>query len=162
MMKGHTARCAIRTTFLSLLVLLLLVSLSLYGLAGCGNGQGLTTDEVESAGSDTQESSALEGESDGGSYVEGQIKVWLDTDLLWAEGRGDLDPQGEQFKAATKKLYDLAAKYGCTVDEYEFYGPYDGAMVIMGLPAGKDEDEAVAEFLEEPLVADAYRIEASE
>jgi hypothetical protein len=32
----------------------------------------------------------------------------------------------------------------------------------MGFPAGKDEDEAMAEFLEEPLVSCACRTEACE
>jgi hypothetical protein len=93
---------------------------------------------------------------------EGQIKIMLDTDLLWSEGTGDIDPHGVQFQAAIKNLYDLAARHGCTVETYKFLGPFDGAIAVMGLPAGKDEDAAIAEFLEEPLVSSAYRFEASE
>jgi len=161
MRRIPAAKHTINITLFSLVVLLLF-ALSIYCLAGCGDEQSSTASETEPAGGAAQEGSAPEGESGEATYVEGQVKVLLDTDLLWSEGRGDLNPQGEQFQAATKKVYDLAAKHGCTVVDYEFYGPYDGAMAIMGLPAGKDEDEAVTEFLAEPLIYSAYRIEVSE
>jgi hypothetical protein len=128
---------------------------------GCGGGQAGVA-EQDLSNSEEQGGSGAEGELDNKIYVEGQIKIVLDTDLLWAEGTGDINPQGEQFKAATKNLYDLAARHGCTVETYEFLGPFDGAIAAIGLPAGKDEDEAIAEFLEEPLVVSAYRFEASE
>jgi hypothetical protein len=153
---------SIATSLFVIALVFLLFTTILPGFAGCGKGQDVATDESESAGSDKQENSELEGEANAASYIEGQITLILDTDLLWAEGKGDITPQGEQVQAATKKVYDLAARHGCTVEEYEFLGPYEGAIVVMGLPAGKDEDEAIAEFLEEPLVAHAYRTEASE
>jgi hypothetical protein len=153
------------TVGLFVILAILLIAATIWaGLAGCGDGQVQTpdTEEQERAEGETAGEQEPEEEPEGVQYVEGQIKIMLDTDLLWSEGKGDMNPQGEQFKAAVKNLYDLAARHGCTVETYRFMGPFDGAIAAIGLPAGKDEDEAMAEFLEEPLVVSAYRFEASD
>ena len=152
---------SLSASLFTLLIVFFLSALVLSGLVGCGKANTVDADGRESTEGDELEDTQPSEEPDGASYVEGQIEMWLDTDLLWSEGRGDMDPKGEQMQAAIGKIYELAARYGCTVESYEFYGPYEGAMVVMGLPEGKDEEEAITEFLEEPLVHDASRVEAT-
>lgn len=138
---------------------LVLIPALILSLTGCGTGPGAGTREQETAAAGEREHAA---EAEGGAYIEGRIEVVLNLDLLWEQGRGGNMPQGEEFDAGVAKIYDLATRHGCTVEKYGFYGPYEGATARMGLPAGKDENEAVAEFLEDPLVAHAYRVKASE
>ncbi len=141
---------------------LLLIAVFLAGSAGCGSKEdesGGTQDEQESGGAEAATSQQGVAED---AYLQGRIKIVLNTDLLWGDVRNGAASQGEVLQAATGKIYDLAASHGCTVEEYEFYGPYEGAVAVFALPEGKDEEEAITEFLSEPLVSSAFRIEASD
>jgi len=147
-----------RLVVLALLLLAVVVAVPL----GCGNKEDTRRDEQKAYENGGAEASTSEDLTAGDSYLEGRIKIVLNTDLLWGETGGNTSSQGEVLQAAAAQIYDLAARYGCTVDNYEFYGPYEGAVAVIALPEGKDEEEAIAEFLGEPLVSNAFQIEASD
>ena len=156
-MRKTCLRSTIRTLLMLAFALLLTASL-LAGLAGCDEERaevGVYEDDEH----EIDDEAGLTQEDTEDTYKEGKIEVLLDTDALWGESQSDPIPQGEALDTATAKIYELAARHNCTVEEFELLGPYGGAIVEMGLPEGKDEETAIAEFLEEPLVTHAYRIE---
>ncbi|MDY6796611.1 MAG: hypothetical protein SWK76_15230 [Actinomycetota bacterium] len=125
-----------RTELLMIVLSAMLISILLFILVGCGRNDEASMQEHGMNDSEQSEEQAVQEDDEQNDYVEGNQ---------------------ETLQASTSQLHDLAARYGCTVETYEFLGPYEGAIAVLNLPEGKNEDEAIAEFLEEPLVSYAYR-----
>ena len=131
-----------------------LLLIAVFLAAGCGTKEGASGGDGKAWENGGAQAPTSQDESPGDARLQGRIKVVLNTDLLWEGAR-----HGEALQEAAGKIYDLAARHGCAVENYEFYGPYEGAVAVIALPEGKDEGEAISEFLAEPLVAHAYPAE---